>query len=606
MDESLLAYYQKELAFVRQAGNEFAKAYPTIAAHLKLDERGGEDPHIARLIEAFAFMNARIHHKLEDDFPELAEALLDHLGPHYQRPFPAMVIGQFQPRPDLDKAYLIPRHTKLEAFSSQDVRYNFHTCFDTTVLPIEIEAANLYSHREFAPALPKGLQASSCLHLILSCLDEEMNFADLAPSKLRFFLKGQPQTTHALYDLLFKHAKAIAISNPAQHQNTLFLKPEQLEAVGFDADETILPYSAQTPPGHRLLTEYFVYPKKFMFVDLKFTQGDTLRHIGRRMEICIYFDRDPLVLQKLISTDSFALGCTPIVNLFKRQAEPINLNHTRTDYPVIADSRATSDNEVYSIDQVTAIDSEKGIMPVLPFNGVNHNDTMLNPGMFWHSRRQVVHERSGETRLFISPVDLKLNPASAAETILQLNVTCFNRDLTRQLFFDEHTIAFQLPTLTAPVQKIICINNPDPVIKAQLGSGNRWRLISQLLLNHTGILLDDRSPAVLQEVLRLHNFNASSETEKLIASLKSLQSRFSVAQVVVQGMATYIHGLELSLDIDEANMIGSSVYLFLSVIEQFLSLTTSLNSFTQLVVTTQSGSRLWHRWPPRTGQQNII
>ena len=54
-----------------------------------------EDPHVERLIEAFAYLNARTRHKLDDDFPEITDAMLGVLYPHYQAPIPAMAVVQF-------------------------------------------------------------------------------------------------------------------------------------------------------------------------------------------------------------------------------------------------------------------------------------------------------------------------------------------------------------------------------------------------------------------------------------------------------------------------------------------------------------------------------
>ena len=79
MSEELLPYYADELNQIRQLAAEFAKTHPKIAARLRISSDTIEDPHVERLIEAFAYLNARIRYKLDDDFPELSDALLaDH------------------------------------------------------------------------------------------------------------------------------------------------------------------------------------------------------------------------------------------------------------------------------------------------------------------------------------------------------------------------------------------------------------------------------------------------------------------------------------------------------------------------------------------------
>ncbi|HTK75544.1 MAG TPA: type VI secretion system baseplate subunit TssF, partial [Gemmataceae bacterium] len=76
MSDELLPLYNRELSFVRRLGAEFAKAHPKIAGRLRLGPDASEDPHVERLIQAFAYLNARTRAKLEDDFPELTDALL--------------------------------------------------------------------------------------------------------------------------------------------------------------------------------------------------------------------------------------------------------------------------------------------------------------------------------------------------------------------------------------------------------------------------------------------------------------------------------------------------------------------------------------------------
>src|SRR5881296_3445161 len=104
MSEALFRYYERELLFIRQLAQEFAKQYPAAAARLQLEPNRSTDPHVERLIEAFALLTARVHHKLDDEFPELTDALLGVLYPHYLSPIPSMAIIAF----DLDPASTKP------------------------------------------------------------------------------------------------------------------------------------------------------------------------------------------------------------------------------------------------------------------------------------------------------------------------------------------------------------------------------------------------------------------------------------------------------------------------------------------------------------------
>ena len=77
LDEPL-PYYEQELSHLRFLGQEFAAQYPKIASRLLIEGDNCEDPHTERLIEAFSFLSARVHKKLDDEFPEIVEFLQQH------------------------------------------------------------------------------------------------------------------------------------------------------------------------------------------------------------------------------------------------------------------------------------------------------------------------------------------------------------------------------------------------------------------------------------------------------------------------------------------------------------------------------------------------
>ena len=93
MRDDLLAYYERELTFLRQMGVEFAAKYPKVASRLVMEPDKCEDPHVERMLEAFAFLTARVHLKIDDEFPEITESLLSVMYPHYLRPIPSMTVA---------------------------------------------------------------------------------------------------------------------------------------------------------------------------------------------------------------------------------------------------------------------------------------------------------------------------------------------------------------------------------------------------------------------------------------------------------------------------------------------------------------------------------
>src|SRR5512135_2342212 len=92
MRDDLLHYYERELSFLRRTGAEFARRYPKVAGRLLLEPNKCDDPHVERILEGFAFLAARVHLHLDDDFPEVSEALLGVLYPHFTRPIPSVTV----------------------------------------------------------------------------------------------------------------------------------------------------------------------------------------------------------------------------------------------------------------------------------------------------------------------------------------------------------------------------------------------------------------------------------------------------------------------------------------------------------------------------------
>ncbi len=85
MDDLTLRYYDAEMRYLLEAGEEFALAHPEQAAMLNPDKAGARDPYVERLFEGFDFLMGRLREMLDDDLPELTEGLASLLWPHYLR-----------------------------------------------------------------------------------------------------------------------------------------------------------------------------------------------------------------------------------------------------------------------------------------------------------------------------------------------------------------------------------------------------------------------------------------------------------------------------------------------------------------------------------------
>ncbi|HXH04693.1 MAG TPA: type VI secretion system baseplate subunit TssF [Candidatus Competibacteraceae bacterium] len=600
MSDELLPYYNRELAYLRRLGAEFAEAHPKIAGRLRLGAETIEDPHVARLIEAVAFLNAHIRRKLDDDFPELTQALLGVLYPHYLAPIPPMAIVQFQPPPDLGGAYTLPRETALETDPIHGEPCRFRTVYPVTLWPIAVEAASLRGRPLSAPRLAGAESAQACLRLSLRSTLPELPLARLAPGALRFFLRGQAQHVYALYELLCNHLLQVAVAKGADDPEPIALGADCLRPVGLALDEGLLPYPARAFPGYRLLSEWFACPDKFLFCELAGLDGQALARAGERAELYLYLARALPELERAVDAQTFALGCTPVVNLSRRRAEPIHLDHARSEYRVVPDARRPQAFEVYAVERVTAHDGDGRPREVLPLFGLQHGQ---QGRAFWLASRRPAGARNPGTEVFLSLVDLDFEPLRDGEGYLSVETTCLNRDLPGRLPFGGGQPRLQLAEGNAPLRAIACLTPPTPTLRPPLGQGLLWRLISHLALNHLSLTEAADGTLALREILRLYDFRDSAETRATIDGIVSLGCR------PVHGRAPHggvCRGTEVRLELDEAQFAGSGAFLFAAVLERFLGLYCSLNSFTRLELRYKGREGVVRRWPARSGELRLL
>ncbi len=613
MGNDLLEYYNRELTFLRRLGAEFAAANPKIARRLRLSaDDAADDPHVERLIEAFAYLTARVRIKLEDELPEITESLLHVLYPHYLAPIPSLSIVQFKldsEQVQLTAGYTIPRHAELETEPIHGEPCRFHTCYPVTLWPVEVRSAILAQAPLPAPATPYSDEATAVIRIGLRCTTPETSFATLGLGTLRFFLKGQPHNVYRLYELIFNNTVGVAVTRSEAPVGTLLLGRDALRQVGFDRDEGLLPYPARSFLGYRLLTEYFAFPQKYLFFDLNLAGVEAMAQLGDSIVVYIFMNRVIPDLGRTISADTFQLGCTPIVNLFTQRAEPIPLTHTEFEYQVVPDRRRPSALEVYSVDKVIALPPQGDSLEFQPFFSMKHAMNRDTDRTFWSLTRRPAEATmaTGDrgTEVHLSLVDLGFRPSAPAEWVLEVQTTCLNRDLPQDLPFGGGQPHLQLREGGGAIARILCLTPPTRTLRPELGHGLLWRLISHLSLNHLS-LVDSGDADALREILKLYDFADSAETRGQIDGIIGVSSRRVVGSIRSEGPLTFCRGIEVSIQFDEERFTGSGLFLFASVLERFLALYSTVNSFTKLIATVKGREGELRRWPPRMGENVIV
>lgn len=589
MNDELLRHYERELSYLRKTGAEFARTNPKIAGRLRIGEDSVEDPHVSRLVESVALLNARVRQKLEDDYPELTRSFLNALYPHYLAPVPSMAIVQMIPKSDLTAGYDVPAGSLLESAPVGGEPCRFRTCFPMTLYPVRIESVKLSGRPLVAPVVPDFEDAAAALRIVMRCATPEVTFASMGVRSLRFYIRGDYQFATRLYELIHNEALGVALGSGANDSEPLVLDKESVRPVGFAPDEAILPSPAASFPGYRLLTEYFTFPQKFLFFEIVDIDPAALAHTADGLEIFLYVRKTSPELERDTGLESIALGCTPIVNLYEHRAEPIELRHTTHEYPIVPDSRRVATTEVYAVDRVVGVAPDGSGADYSPFYSVRHATSRDTQSRFWSaSRRAAVGEhgrRIPGSDVFVTLVDLDMDPSIPDETVLEVHTTCLNRDLPGQLPFGGGQPYMQMAESGAPLEAIHCLTQPTATVRPHFEGAAQWRLISHLMLNHLSLFDGEDSGNALREILKLYDFRDSPQTRATIQGLAHVSCRDAVARAPAARHGSICRGTEVRLEFDPRAYAGSEMFLFATVLERFLALYTSINSFTRTVST---------------------
>ncbi len=629
MRDELLDYYERELIFIRRMGADFAQRYPKIAARLLIDEEKIEDPHVERMIEAFAFLAGRVKLKLDDELPEISESFLNVIYPHYLAPIPSMAISQFIAGSSKSKsttAETVSRGAALYSRPVDGARCRFSTCFDTQLLPIEVTSAELES---VAPPNAQGVLSDCQIRISLrgfggAKLSEIQDTeTGTTPEFLRFYLNGEPQLVFPLYELIFNHATSVeiqpkitSIENAGaqtitnlqlKNPDPIYMTPDAIRQVGFEEDEAALPFTKRSFPGYRLLTEYFAFPYKFLFFDVFGIDRAAERDFGNQFDIVINL-KDVVPPKAPIEKATFLLGCSPVINLFNRTADPIYLSRQKYEYQVFPDVHHQKTTEIHTIDKVYTTDSVSNeTREFFPFYSIRHAPNEEKEKVFWYATRKDSQRDDDEgTDMFLSLVDIDFDPSVPSDEVITVKCTCTNRDLPARLPFGSKEGDFEFEG-TAMVSRIRCLTKPTSTIRPPRRRGAQWRLISHLNLNYLSLIEnEDGVPEALQEILQLYNFADSTTIHRQILGITGIESKKVVRKIGRQIGAGFVRGIETTIEFDEDQYVGSGHFLFASILERFFGLYASLNSFNQLVVKTKQREELVKRWSPRSGDRILL
>ncbi len=594
MADGFLDKYNDELYALRKRASRFAAAFPKIAGRLRMTGDVADDPHVERLIQSFAYSAARVRQKLDDEFPELSDSLLETLYPHYLAPLPSMSVVQFEPGATLATVQRLARHSEILAEPINGESCRFRTTQDVEITPLAISGATLSGQPIDAPFSTASAGAASCLRISLRTTSPRPStFQEMGLAKLQLFISSAWQQATALYELLANNCVGLALARHADDPQAVFLPANNLKPSGFARDQAMLPYPPNSFDGYRLLTEFFALPQKFLFIDI-----DGLdRWSGGDCELYIYLKTADARLERMVSAKDLVLNASPVINLFQQSCEPLSLDGTRTEYRLLPDARRQRTREIYSVENVQLTTRDGQVEKTSPFFGRTQKSNGSN--VFWQTYRRF-DEDDASSDTDIAFVDEKRGPLGPIDIVASVDTLCINRELPSQLPFGGGHPYLQLSAGNEAVQSIHALMPPTPAIRMNERTAREWRLISHLLLNHLSLF--DNGGAPLKDILSLYAFRDSPETRQLVDSISNVEAQNSHARL---GSAM-VPGTDVTVEFDPSLIDRAAAYVFANVLNHFFGLYTSINSFTRLTVTMRGHSEPIARWPARAADRPLL
>ncbi|MBX9804891.1 MAG: type VI secretion system baseplate subunit TssF [Alphaproteobacteria bacterium] len=603
--DPFLTYYHRELTYLRQAGGIFANKHPKIARRLGINLEESPDPHMERLLESFAFLTARLSQEIDDRLPQISAALLGVLYPQLINPIPAMAIAHFEAdatKGSLTTGFPIPKETPLFTNAEEGVSCRFRTVYDITLWPISVTHVDFvqkdaYDIKGYGPKVPWYLR-------IRLKAQEGLLFSDLALKRLSFHLNGDRLLTFEMYGAIFgQHTPHVLVSTDQQTATPLPMP--SITPVGFDDNHLILPHPGHAHPAYQLIQEYFHFPEKYLFFTV---ENISTAGVGNELDLLIAIEDTEVVGNIKLHPRNFLLGCTPMVNLFRRTTDPLRLDHRHTEYRLVPDQRRERTTEIYSINRIMAtVEGQPDPIEFQPYFSFNHKTTQLRPDAnntsFWIARRAAsLQQNMPGTEMFLTFVDLDFNPKLPAVQTIYGETLCTNRYLADQM------TAGTLMQIEdrAPIAQIVCLDKPVSQVHSPTDGETLWRLISHLSVNHLSLTQGESSLEALKEMLRLYAGPESIYRHGEINAIQALSAKPIVRRVGDQAWRGFIPGVEVSLTMNEEELAGSSIFLMGSVLRYFFALQVSLNSFVEVVLYSPRRKGEWMRWQPLPGEQILL
>ncbi|CAA0114048.1 Uncharacterised protein [BD1-7 clade bacterium] len=594
MSESLLNYFDSELDFISREAQLFAEMHPGAAKGLGLSKNSVDDPQITRLIESVALLNARLHKRLDDDYPEFTDSLLRLLFPHYLRPLPSFSMMEFIPDEDLNATQEIPAGTHFDAVTAEGQRIVMRTCCDTQVHPMKLSRvtgrlAPFDDNPHFS-----HLDGKAMIALEFETLDPSIPLSEITVPLLEFHLRGEGQSAERLYDKLLGGVREILVHD---YNEYFRLDKELLQPAGFSDLQQVLPYTPRSFHGFKLMTEFFMYHDRYHSFTINFDQVKD-KFESSRAEVCIILDSLDVDLARSLSTEQIHLYTTPVVNLQSIIAEPLRASFNQPKYPVVLDASVPDELELFTIDRVVDRTEHKAHDVPELFNEKYHDN---RPGLRWSLSQNV--GANGTLNSALQIADLAHDSAEQSSRLLHLHTTCTNADHAVQLGPGTPMQCRESISLSCEAR---LLRRPTHRVLVQQCQEDAWPLLAHLCFNYHALFGSDSPLDTLKTMLSIYNFNNDPRNQAYIDSLKSIDNEQIVAPTRINEKSCFTYGSRITVVINPERLGGYGVELIANLLDRFFACFSDANSFTQLIIMLDGTKTPYKTFPRRCGWKTML
>lgn len=593
-------YFEEQMRYLHEAGKAYAEAHPEQARYLNIDSVADRDPYVERLFEGFAFLAGRIHERLDDELPEYTESLCQLLYPHFLKPIPALSLVTFRPKTrELQGTVVIDRGTEIRSQPVGDdkLKCRFKTTSDVRVHPLSLADVGF--------EWEGGNTTAISLRFVLQG-GTELSELELDPLRLHFH--ANPSVASLMHLFFTRKVREVVVGRgdaqgeewePSalggdQEDSVRLRGQEWIRPGGLADEEALLPYSDRSFSGYRLLQEYLAFRRKFWCVDLYGLDRFTPSVATRSFEVNVVLD-GTYPEEKRFGAEQVRLFCTPVVNVFSQDAEPVRVDHERTEYRVRPSTHYRRSMEVYDVLEGVGLEEKTGRRrPFRSFYTFDHVEDDETGYFTTHTRIGASDKR--ETYLALDSVH---SPASAASVdTLSLDLLCTNGSVPREHLQEGMLteMAPGAPDVAAPTN----LTRPTLIRYPPERDQDHffWKLIGHWSLNFRSVA--DRS--ALAGALELYDWTNDPANRRRIEGIREV--RWEPKEILHRG--AIIRGSHVVVEVQEDHFADEGdVCLFGLVMSEFLAMYATINSFVHLTVTCMpSGTQ--YQWQPSKGKRPTL